>query len=59
MEGIDTTDLNTHIEVYVGFIYIVVVLVVTQLILMSLTGQAMNRRYRTLSDPPPSPILSL
>jgi len=59
MEGIDSTDLNTHIEVYVGFIYIVAVLVATQIILMCLTGQATSRRYRSLSDPPPSPVMSL
>ena len=59
MEGIDSTDLNTHIEIYVGFMYLVVVLVVTQLILVFMTGQTTVRRYRSLSDPPPSPVMSL
>jgi hypothetical protein len=59
MEGVDSTDLNTHIEVYVGFMYLVIVLVVTQLILVFMTGQTTIRRYRALSDPPPSPVMSL
>jgi hypothetical protein len=59
MEGLDSTDLNTHIEVYVGFIYIAAIILATQIILVFMTGQTTIRRYRTSSDPPPSPILSL